>query len=277
VTPTTPRKRRVLPGFGLSLGVTLTYFGLIVLLPVTGLLAKAATVSPELAWRLFTDPRTLAAFRVSFVASGLAALISVPIGVLLAWVLERYRFPGRRLLDAAVDLPFALPTAVAGIALTTLYVPDGWLGAPLAMLGINVAYTPLGIGVALLFVGLPFVVRTVQPVLAGLDPAAGEAALILGASPWQIVSRVILPPLVPAITTGAALAFARAVGEYGSVIFIAGNRPMVSEIVPLLIVTRLEQYDNPGAALLGAAMLVISLLLLLLIDRMRREVVARHA
>ncbi|MGI4954875.1 MAG: sulfate ABC transporter permease subunit CysT [Janthinobacterium lividum] len=277
MTPTTPRKRRVLPGFGLSLGVTLTYFGLIVLLPVTGLLAKAATVPPELAWRLFTDPRTLAAFRVSFVASGLAALISVPIGVLLAWVLERYRFPGRRLLDAAVDLPFALPTAVAGIALTTLYVPDGWLGTPLAMLGINVAYTPLGIGVALLFVGLPFVVRTVQPVLAGLDPAAGEAALILGASPWQIVSRVILPPLVPAITTGAALAFARAVGEYGSVIFIAGNRPMVSEIVPLLIVTRLEQYDNPGAALLGAAMLVISLLLLLLIDRMRREVVARHA
>ena len=193
----------------------------------------------------------------------------MPVGVLLAWVLERYRFAGRGLLNAAVDLPFALPTAVAGIALTTLYVPDGWLGQMFAAVGITVAYTPLGIGVALLFVGLPFVVRTTQPVLAGLDR--------LGASPWQIVRRVILPPLTPAIATGAALAFARAVGEYGSVIFIAGNRPMVSEIVPLLIVTRLEQFDYPGAALLGAAMLLLSLLLLLLIGRFQPGRTVRHA
>ncbi len=269
--------RRVLPGFELSLGVTLAYFGLIVALPLAGLLAKAGGVAPAHAWSLFSDPRTLSAFRVSFITSAAAALASVPTGVLLAWVLERYRFPGRRLLDAAVDLPFALPTAVAGIALTTLYVPNGWLGQVFAAVGITVAYTPLGIGVALLFVGLPFVVRTAQPVLAGLDRSADEAAMILGASPWQIVRRVILPPLAPAIATGAALAFARAVGEYGSVIFIAGNRPMVSEIVPLLIVTRLEQFDYPGAALLGTAMLLLSLMLLLLIGRLQPGRAVRHA
>jgi sulfate transport system permease protein len=189
----------------------------------------------------------------------------------LAWVLERYHFPGRRLLDAAIDLPFALPTAVAGIALTTLYVPQGWLGQALDAVGIQVAYTPLGIGVALLFVGLPFIVRTVQPVLAGLDRSADEAAMVLGATPWQIIRRVILPVLAPAISAGAALAFARAVGEYGSVIFIAGNRPMVSEILPLLIVTRLEQYDYPGAALLGTAMLALSLILLLAMEALRRR------
>jgi sulfate transport system permease protein len=198
-------------------------------------------------------------------------LVSVPIGVLLAWVLERYRFPGRRLLDAAIDLPFALPTAVAGIALTSLYLPEGWVGRLFAVVGIGVAYTPLGIGVALLFVGLPFIVRTVQPVLAGLDRSADEAALVLGASPGQIFRRVVLPVLMPAIVTGAALAFARAVGEYGSVIFIAGNRPMVSEILPLLIVTRLEQFDYPGAALLGAAMLVLSLAMLLVLEVLRRR------
>lgn len=269
--------RRVLPGFGLSFGVMTAYLGLVVLLPLAGLVAKAATAEGARAWALFADPRTISAFRVSFGISAAAALASVPIGLLLAWVLERYRFPGRRLLDAAIDLPFALPTAVAGIALTTLYVPNGWIGRWLDAAGIAVAYTPLGIGVALLFVGLPFVVRTVQPVLAGLDPAADEAALILGAGPGQIFIRVILPALAPAIATGTALAFARAVGEYGSVIFIAGNRPMLSEIVPLLIVTRLEQFDYPGAALLGTAMLAASLLLLLGIDRLQRWAAPGHA
>ena len=261
--------RRVLPGFGLSLGYTGAFLGLIVLVPLAGLVAKAGTAEPGRAWALFTDPRTLSAFRVSFGTSAAAALLSVPLGVLLAWVLERYHFPGRRVLDAAIDLPFALPTAVAGIALTTLYVPDGWMGRLLAPLGLEVAFTPLGIGVALLFVALPFVVRAVQPVLAGLDRAADEAAMVLGASPWQAFRLVILPPLLPAVATGAALAFARAVGEYGSVIFIAGNRPMVSEIVPLLIVAKLEAFDLPGAALLGTAMLTLSFVLLLGIDRLR--------
>ena len=270
-------RRRVLPGFGLTLGATAAYLGLIVLLPLAGLLAKAGTTEPGRAWALFADPRTLSAFRVSFGASAGAALASVPAGLLLAWVLERYHFPGRRVLDAAVDLPLALPTAVAGIALTTLYVPDGWMGRLLAPLGIAVAFTPLGIGVALLFVALPFVVRAVQPVLAGLDPAADEAAVILGASPWQAFRLVVLPPLLPAVATGAALGFARAVGEYGSVIFIAGNRPMVSEIVPLLIVTKLEQYDVPGAALLGTAMLLLSFVLLAGIDRLQGRAGARHA
>jgi sulfate transport system permease protein len=259
----------VLPGFGLSLGLTTTYLGLIVLLPLAGLLARVGAVGGAEAWRVLADPRTLAAFRVSFATSAAAAAVSVPAGVLLAWVLERYPIPGRRILDAAIDLPFALPTAVAGIALTTLYVPDGWLGRMLAPAGITVAFTPLGIGVALLFIALPFVVRTVQPVLAGLDPAAEEAAMILGAGPWQIFSIVVLPPLMPAVATGMALAFARAVGEYGSVIFIAGNRPGVSEIVPLLIVTKLEQFDVPGAALLGTAMLALSLVMLLAIDRLQ--------
>ena len=270
-------RRRVLPGFGLSLGITTGYLGLLVLLPLAGLLAKAATADPGRAWALFTDPRTLGAFRVSFGVSAAAAAASVPAGLLLAWVIERYRFPGRRVLDAAVDLPFALPTAVAGIALTTLYVPDGWLGALLAPLGITVAFTPLGIGVALLFIALPFVVRAVQPVLAGLDRSADEAAAILGASPWQAFRLVVLPPLLPAVATGAALAFARAVGEYGSVIFIAGNRPLVSEIVPLLIVIRLEQYDYAGAALLGAAMLLLSFCLLAGIDRLQGRGAVRRA
>ncbi len=265
----TRRSYGVLPGFGLSLGYTGAFLGLIVLLPLAGLLAKAAMVEPGRAWALFTDPRTLSAFRVSFGTSAAAALLSVPLGVLLAWVLERYHFPGRRVLDAAIDLPFALPTAVAGIALTTLYVPDGWMGRLLAPLGLEVAFTPLGIGVALLFVALPFVVRAVQPVLAGLDRAADEAAMVLGASPWQAFRLVILPPLLPAVATGAALAFARAVGEYGSVIFIAGNRPMVSEIVPLLIVAKLDAFDLPGAALLGTAMLTLSFVLLLGINWLR--------
>lgn len=269
--------RRALPGFGLSLGLATAYLGLVVLLPLAGLAAKAAATEPARAWAILSDARTVSAFRVSFLTSLGAALLSIPLGVLLAWVLERYDVPGRRVLDAAVDLPFALPTAVAGIALTTLYVADGWLGRWLEPLGITVAFTPLGIGAALLFIGVPFVVRTVQPVLAGMDRASEEAAMVLGATPLQIFGRVILPALAPAIATGAALAFARAVGEYGSVIFIAGNRPGVSEIVPLLIVVKLEQFDYPGAALLGTAMLVLSLLLLLLINWLQSLSRPRHA
>ena len=268
-------QRRIMPGFGISLGITMAFLGLIVVLPLAGLAARAASIAPAHAWSLLTNPRTLSAFRVSFLTAGLAALVSIPLGLLLAWVLERYRFPGRRMLDAMIDLPFALPTAVAGIALTTLYVPDGWLGAPLARLGIDVAYTPLGIGAALLFVGLPFVVRTVQPVLAALDRAGEEAALLLGAQPLQIFRLVVLPPLLPAIAAGAAMAFARALGEYGSVIFIAGNRPGVSEIVPLLIVIRLEQFDYPGAALLGCVMLLLSFAMLLAVGGLQRRGAAR--
>lgn len=270
-------RRHVLPGFGLSLGFATAYLGLIIMLPLAGLVAKAGTMEAAPAWALLSDPRTVSAFRVSFLTSAGAALLSVPIGVLLAWVLERYQVPGRRVLDAAIDLPFALPTAVAGIALTTLYVADGWLGRWLDPFGIMVAFTPLGIGVALLFIGVPFVVRTVQPVLSGVDRSAEEAAMVLGATPMQIFRRVILPALMPAVATGAALAFARAVGEYGSVIFIAGNRPGVSEIAPLLIVIKLEQFDYPGAALLGTAMLALSLLLLLTINWLQGLGRPRHA
>ena len=255
---------RAMPGFGLTLGVTLSYLGLLVLPLAALVLAAAGAGAGGLA--LLLSPRTLAAFRVSFGLAALAALVNVPIGLLLAWVLTRYRVPGRRVLDAVIDLPFALPTAVAGIALTTLYADTGWLGAPLAAIGVPVAYRPAGIGVALLFIGLPFVVRSVQPVLMGLDRAAEEAAMTLDASAWQVFRLVILPPLLPAVMAGAALAFARGVGEYGSVIFIAGNRPGATEIVPLLIVTRLEQFDYPGAALLGAIMLALSLLMLLAIN-----------
>lgn len=259
-----------MPGLGLTLGITLSVLGLVVMLPLAAMLARAAGTGWEAGLALLTGPRALAAFRVSFGAAALAALANVPIGVLLAWVLTRYDVPGRRLLDALVDLPFALPTAVAGIALTALYADDGWAGALLAPLGIQVAYTPAGIWVALLFVGLPFVVRTVQPVLAGLDRAQEEAAMVLDPSALQVFRLVVLPPLWPAVLTGAALALARGVGEYGSVIFIAGNRPGLSEIVPLLIVIRLEGFDIPGAALLGAAMLVLSVLLLVLIQALDR-------
>lgn len=264
--PARGARRGVMPGFGLTLGLTLSYLGLLVLLPLAGLLAKAGEGGWAGAWDSLTDPRTVAAFRVSFGTSAWAALANVPVGLLLAWVLTRYDVPGRRLLDALVDLPFALPTAVAGIALTTLYAGTGWIGGLLAPLGIQVAYTPAGIWVALLFLGLPFMVRTVQPVLAGLDREAEEAAMTLDATPRQIFRLVILPPLLPAVLTGTTLAFARCVGEYGSVIFIAGNRPGVSEIVPLLIVTKLEQYDYPGAAVLGTAMLALSLVLLLVLN-----------
>jgi sulfate transport system permease protein len=255
--------RSTLPGFRLTLGVTITALGLIVVAPLAGLLAKAALVPWARALTLLSDPRTVAAFRISFGLSALAALVNLPIGLLLAWTLTRIRFPGRHLVDALIDLPFALPTAVAGIALATLYVDSGWIGGLLARAGIDVAFTPAGIFVALSFTGLPFVVRSLQPVLRALPHETEEAALTLGASGWQTLRRVILPPLLPAALTGAALAFARGVGEYGSVIFIAGNRPAVSEIVPLLIVSRLEQFDYPGAALLGTAMLALALALLL--------------
>jgi sulfate transport system permease protein len=263
-------RHRILPGFGISLGYALTYLGLIVLLPLAALVWKASGIGIGGLIRLLAAPRTLAALRLSFGSALLAALINAVIGLLVAWVLVRYRFPGRRLFDALVDLPFALPTAVAGIALTALYAPNGWLGSWLASWGIKVAYTPLGVLVAMVFVGFPFVVRTLQPVLESLDRDVEEAAESLGARRWQTFLRVILPMLAPALLTGFALALARAVGEYGSVIFIAGNIPMHSEIAPLLIVQKLEQFDYAGAAALSMAMLIFSFVLLVVITCLQR-------
>ncbi|RPJ40433.1 MAG: sulfate ABC transporter permease subunit CysT, partial [Candidatus Latescibacterota bacterium] len=237
------KRRGVLPGFGLSLGFTLWYLGLIILIPIGVLVLKAAAIPPEKFFSTITSPRTLAAYRLSFFAALAAACINAVFGLLIAWVLERYDFAGKRIVDGLVDLPFALPTAVAGIALTTLYAGNGWIGSWLEPLGIHVAYAPLGIVVALTFVGLPFVVRTVQPVLRDLPPAVEEASASLGAGRAQTFFRLLLPELLPATATGFTLAFARGLGEYGSVIFIAGNLPMVSEIVPLLIVIQLEQYN----------------------------------
>ena len=260
------REPSILPGFRLTFGFTLVYLSLIVLIPIVGLYLKTF----ELSWAQFvavvTGPRFLAALRLSFGTSLLAALFNVVIGVVVAWVLVRYRFFGRRLLDAIVDLPFALPTAVAGIALTALYVPTGWLGSLFAPLGITIAYTPLGIWIALVFIGLPFVVRTVQPVLEDFDREVEEAAATLGAGRRTTILRVVLPPLIPAILTGFALAFARAVGEYGSVIFIAGNIPRQTEILPLLIVFRLEERQYPEAAAIAAVMLTVSFVILLVIN-----------
>jgi len=270
------RQRSVLPGFGLTLGFTLAYLGLIVMIPLAGLFLQTAGVSWEAFRAELTSPRTLAAFRVSFGIAGLAALANAGFGLLVAWVLVRYSFPGRRIVDALIDLPFALPTAVAGIALTSLYADNGWLGSLLAPCGIHVAYTPLGILVALIFVGLPFVVRTVQPVLRDLDLEQEEAAALLGARRWHILGRVVLPPLSPALLTGATLAFARAVGEYGSVIFISSNLPRVSEIVPLLIVVKLEQFDFAGAATVATLMLVASFLLLLALNLIQAWTRRRH-
>ncbi len=269
--------RRVLPGFGLSLGFTLTYLSVIVLLPLSAVVFSALQVDGARFWELATDPRALSAYKITFGLSLLAAAVNWVMGVLIAWVLVRYRFPGRALVDAAIDLPFALPTAVAGIALATLYAPNGWLGAPLAALGIKIGYAPAGIWLALVFVGLPFVVRTVQPVLQDLGPEREEAAATLGAGRLLTFWRVVLPAILPASLTGFALAFARAVGEYGSVIFIAGNLPMVSEIVPLLIVVRLEQYDYAGAAVLAVVMLAISLAMLLVINLLQAWSEGRRA
>src|SRR5690242_15486039 len=263
-------KRRILPGFGLSLGYSLTYLGLIVLLPLAALAWNASGLGLGGLIELLRVPRTLAALKLSFGGATLAAAINLVVGLLVAWVLVRYRFPGRRLFDAVVDLPFALPTAVAGIALTALYAPNGWIGEWLEPLGLKVAFTRLGITVALTFIGLPFVVRTLEPVLQDLDPEFEEAAATLGASRLQTFWRVVFPALVPALLTGVALAFARGVGEYGSVIFIAGNMPMISEIAPLLIVVKLEQYDYAGAAAVGVAMLLASFVLLLLINLLQR-------
>ena len=263
-------RRQVLPGFGLSFGYALTYLGLIVLLPLAALAWKATGIGVHGLIQLLSGPRTLAALRLSLFGALLAAFINAVVGLLIGWVLVRYRFPGRRLFDALVDLPFALPTAVAGIALTTLYAPNGWLGRWLEPLGIKVAYTPVGVLVAMVFVGFPFVVRTLQPVLASLERDVEEAAESLGARRYQTFFRVILPMLAPTLLTGFALALARAVGEYGSVIFIAGNIPMHSEIAPLLIVQKLEQFDYAGAAALGVAMLLLSFMLLVLVALLQR-------
>jgi sulfate transport system permease protein len=261
------RSHSVLPGFNIGLGFTLAYLSLIVLIPLSAAFFKTFTLTGEAFVAQVTAPRVLASLRLSFGAALIAAVINAFFGMLVAWVLVRYRFPGRRVVDALVDLPFALPTAVAGIALTAIYAPNGWLGAPLGeYFGLKVAFTPLGILVALTFIGLPFVVRTVQPVLEDLERELEEAAQSLGASRAQTFTRVIFPTVLPALLTGFALAFARAVGEYGSVIFIAGNLPMVSEIAPLMIITKLEQYDYAGATAVAVVMLVASFILLLAIN-----------
>ncbi|HTY17899.1 MAG TPA: sulfate ABC transporter permease subunit CysT [Myxococcota bacterium] len=264
------RRRSVLPGFGLTLGVTLVYLSLLVLLPLAGLFLRSASLSAGEFFSAVASPRALAAYRLSFGASFAAASVNAVMGLVVAWVLVRYRFPGRGLADALVDLPFALPTAVAGITLTSLLAKTGWLGRVLEPLGIQVAYTPLGVAVALTFIGLPFVVRTLQPVLQDLDPEIEEAAASLGASRWLTFRRVLFPGLWPALVTGFALAFARAVGEYGSVVFISGNMPGRTEIAPLLIVTKLEQYDYAGATAIATTLLLISFGLLLGINALQR-------
>src|SRR6188472_3967457 len=260
------KSRSVLPGFGLSLGITCTYLSLIVLLPLATTFVRTTDLTWGAFWSTITNPRVLASYRITFGASFLAAVVNTVFGLLVAWVLVRYRFPGRRLVDAMVDLPFALPTAVAGIALTTLYATNGWLGQYLEPLGLKVSYTWVGIVIALIFIGLPFVVRTVQPIMEEIDKEVEEAAATLGASRFQIITRILFPGLAPAIVTGFALAFARGVGEYGSVIFIAGNLPYVSEIAPLLIVIRLEEYDYAAATAIAAVMLGLSFVMLLMIN-----------
>jgi sulfate transport system permease protein len=256
----------VLPGFGLSLGFTLGYLSLLVLIPLATIFVKSAGLGWAGFWEAATTPRVLASYRVTFGTAFAAAALNASFGFLVAWVLVRYRFPGRKLIDAMVDLPFALPTAVAGIVLTTLYAPNGWLGKPLAAFGVKAAYTPLGIVIALTFIGLPFVVRTVQPVLQDLEAEVEEAAASLGAGRWQTFRRVLFPAIAPALLTGFALAFARAVGEYGSVVFISGNMPMKTEIAPLLIMTKLDQFDYAGATAIGVVMLVMSFVLLFTIN-----------
>lgn len=263
-------RRRTLPGFGLTMGLTLTWLSIIILIPLAGLFLKSFELSLAQFVDIVTSRRTLNALKISFGLAFLAALVNLVMGGIIVWALVRYRFPGRRIFDAIVDVPFALPTAVAGIALTTLFAQNGWLGAPLAGLGIKVSFTPLGIFVAMVFIGIPFVVRTVQPVLIDLDPEIEEAAASLGANRWQTVSRVILPSLLPALLTGFALAFARAVGEYGSVIFIAGNLPNVSEIAPLLIVIRLSEFRYADATAIAVVMLLVAFLVIFAVNRMQR-------
>lgn len=260
------RTRSVIPGFGLSLGFTVFYLALLVLIPLSGVFIKTAELTWSEFWTTVTHPRVLHSYQISFGLSLLAAVINGFFGMIIAWVLVRYSFPGKRLMDALVDLPFALPTAVAGITLSSLYAPNGWIGEWFHTWGIRISYTPWGILIALIFIGTPFVVRTLQPVLEDLDSEIEEAGISLGANRWQVFTRVLLPPLIPSLLTGVALAFARAVGEYGSVIFIAGNMPMKSEITPLLIVTQLEQFEYARATAIAVVMLVISFLLLLTIN-----------
>jgi sulfate/thiosulfate transport system permease protein len=263
-------QRRTLPGFGLTMGLTLTLLSIIVLIPLAGLFVKSAELTPAQFWSIIASTRTLNALKLSFGLSFAAAIVNLVMGMVIVWALVRYRFPGRRIFDAIVDIPFALPTAVAGVALTALFAPKGWLGAPLAELGIKVAFTPLGIFVAMVFIGIPFVIRTVQPVLQDLDPEIEEASASLGASRWHTISKVILPGLLPAMLTGFALAFARAVGEFGSVIFIAGNLPNVSEIAPLLIVIRLSEFRYADATAIAVVMLVAAFIVIFVINRLQR-------
>ncbi len=270
------RSASVLPGFGPALGFTVFYLSLIVLIPLSAAFIKSFSLSASEFWQVVTAPRVMASYRLSFGTALIAAFINVFFGLLVAWVLVRYRFPGKKLVDAFVDLPFALPTAVAGITLSALYAKNGWIGSLLEPYGIKVAYTPLGIVVALTFIGLPFVVRTVQPILEDLEREVEEAAASLGAARWQTFQRVIYPALMPALLTGFSLAFARAVGEYGSVIFIAGNMPMVSEITPLLIITKLEQYEYGAATAIAVVMLVISFALLLFMNLLQWWSGQRH-
>ena len=263
-------RRSTLPGFPLTMGLTLTWLSVIVLIPLAGLFLKTLELSPDQLWAIVASRRTLNALKISFGLAFAAACVNLVMGTIVVWALVRYRFPGRRLFDAIVDIPFALPTAVAGVALTALFAEKGWLGAPLAAVGIKVAFTPLGIFVAMVFIGIPFVVRTVQPVLIDLDPEIEEAAASLGASRWHTITRVILPSLLPALLTGLALAFARAVGEYGSVIFIAGNLPNVSEIAPLLIVIRLSEFRYADATAIALVMLIVSFLIIFVVNRLQR-------
>lgn len=269
------RRRGVLPGFGLSTGFTVLYLCLVVLVPLSTLAFRSSTLSWAEAWRVIASPRALASYRLSFGTALAAASVNVVFGVLVAWVLARYRFPGRSLVDAVVDLPFALPTAVSGIALTAVYSRNGWIGRWLEPLGIQAAFSALGVTIALTFIGLPFVIRTVQPVLEDLDKELEEAAAVLGAGRWQTFQRVLFPAILPAALTGFALSFARALGEYGSVVFISGNMPMKTEITPLLIMTRLEQFDYAGAAALAMVLLGASFVMLLAINRLQAWTRAR--
>ncbi len=269
--PRIAKKHSVIPGFGITLGFTIFYLSIVVLLPLSGLFLKTSEMSMADFWSTISDPRIMHAYKISFGISFVAALINAFGGLIVAWVLVRYRFPGKKLVDACVDLPFAVPTAVSGIALAALYAQDGWIGKTIYdLFGIKIAFTPLGIGIALVFIGLPFVVRTVEPVLEDLDKEVEEASASLGASRWQTFYKVILPQVFPALLTGFAMAFARALGEYGSVIFIAGNLPYVSEIVPLVIIIKLEQYDYTGATAIALVMLAASFLMLLVINWLQK-------
>lgn len=264
------KKPSVIPGFGLTLGLTLTYLSLVVLIPLSGLFINTMKMSFHDFWETVTAARVMHAYKITFITSIIASIINVIFGLIVAWIIVRYKFPGKKIIDALIDLPFALPTAIAGIALTALYAPNGWIGQYLAPLGIKIAFTPVGITIALIFIGLPFVVRTVQPVLEDMEKEFEEAAASLGANRFQIFYHVILPHIAPALLTGFAMAFARALGEYGSVIFIAGNMPGISEIVPLIIVIKLEQYDMEGATAIALVMLLASFVMLFVINHLQK-------